>query len=65
MAVLNGKFYFSWVQRSRLCIPEAIKTVLGTWPLVFRQGKTCLSAFLRDLCGKWVSRLRREKAGRP
>jgi hypothetical protein len=22
MAVLNGKLYFSWVQRSRLCIPD-------------------------------------------
>jgi hypothetical protein len=65
MAVLNGKLYFSWVQRSRLCIPQATKPVFGTWPLVFGQGKTCLSAFLRARCGKWASRLRSEKAGRP
>jgi len=34
MAVHNGKLYLSWVQRSRLCIPDATgKPALGHWPL--------------------------------
>ena len=55
MAVLNGKLYFSWVQRSRLCIPDPTrKAVISKWQSAIGQTLRCkpTSAFLRVLCGK-------------
>ena len=55
MAVLNGKLYFSWVQRSRLCIPDARKAANGNWQLAIgqTQSRKPTFAFLRVLCGQW------------
>ena len=55
MAVLNGKLYFSWVQRSRLCIPDPTrKAVISKWQSAIGQTLLCkpTSAFLRVLCGE-------------
>ena len=38
MAVVNGKLYFSWVQRSRLCIPDPTGiSANSNWPIAIRQ----------------------------
>jgi hypothetical protein len=38
MAVLNGKLYFSWVQRFRLCIPDpASISVHSNWQMAIGQ----------------------------
>jgi hypothetical protein len=58
MAVLNGKLYFSWVQRSQPCIPDATrKTATSKWQLAIGQTQPCklTFVFLRALCGRWFS----------
>ena len=56
MAVLNGKLYFSWVQRSHHCIPEATRKAAANGNCQIAIGQTQLLpptfAFLRALCGK-------------
>jgi hypothetical protein len=47
MAVLNGKLYFSWVQRSRLCIPDPTRnSAISKWQLALRKSNLC-SALIR------------------
>lgn len=47
MAVLNGKLYFSWVQRSRLCIPGPTRnSAISKWQLALRK-RRALPALIR------------------
>jgi len=48
MAVLNGKLYFSRVQRPRLCIPDPTgNSAISKWQLALSKRNT-LPALIRD-----------------
>jgi hypothetical protein len=66
MAVIEATRPAFWVQLIASTQPSA-KPANSNWQLAISQNQPhkTFSAFLCDLCGKWFSLLRRQKAGRP